>query len=168
MPFRHFRRFPSLSNHHPAFARHPAAPAAHPSHSATSGPNGTPVTPDITLFAISTIHSADFVRYYTEPGGERHERIEEQHDRRERRKHGSHKNRGSHRQNPEDRLITRDVALVMLATFFFMSSNMTVTPIVAGYGETLGATGMMMGAIAGVMSFVSLFCRPTQVTRRIW
>ncbi|WP_276860489.1 MFS transporter [Bifidobacterium merycicum] len=61
---------------------------------------------------------------------------------------------------PKDRLITRDVALVMLATFFFMSSNMIVTPIVAGYGESLGATGMMMGAIAGVMSFVSLFCRP--------
>lgn len=61
---------------------------------------------------------------------------------------------------PKDRLITRDVALVMLATFFFMASNMTITPIVAGYGETLGATGAMMGVIAGVMSFVSLFCRP--------
>lgn len=67
---------------------------------------------------------------------------------------------GATGKTPKDRLITRDVALVMLATFFFMSSNMTVTPIVAGYGETLGATGMMMGAIAGVMSFVSLFCRP--------
>ena len=61
---------------------------------------------------------------------------------------------------PKDRLITRDVALVMLATFFFMASNMTVTPIVAGYGETLGATGALMGVIAGAMSFVSLFCRP--------
>ncbi|WP_420829188.1 MFS transporter [Bifidobacterium pongonis] len=48
----------------------------------------------------------------------------------------------------------------MLATFFFMSSNMTVTPIVAGYGESLGATGILMGVVAGVMSFVSLFCRP--------
>lgn len=60
----------------------------------------------------------------------------------------------------KDRLITRDVALVMLATFFFMTSNMIITPIIAGYGESMGAAGTMMGIIAGVMSFVSLFCRP--------
>ena len=71
--------------------------------------------------------------------------------------HGNGKSPGK---APKDRLITRDVALVMLATFFFMASNMTITPIVAGYGETLGATGALMGVIAGVMSFVSLFCRP--------
>lgn len=59
-----------------------------------------------------------------------------------------------------DRLITRDVALVMLATFFFMTSNMVVNPIIAGYGESMGATGSLMGVIAGAMSFVSLFCRP--------
>lgn len=60
----------------------------------------------------------------------------------------------------KDRLITRDVALVMTATFFFMTSNMVVTPIIAGYGESLGAAGTLMGTIAGAMSFVSLFCRP--------
>lgn len=60
----------------------------------------------------------------------------------------------------KDRLITRDVALVMLATFFFMTSNMVITPVIAGYGESMGATGAMMGVIAGAMSFVSLFCRP--------
>lgn len=59
----------------------------------------------------------------------------------------------------KDRLITRDVALVMLATFFFMTSNMVVNPIIAGYGESMGATGSLMGVIAGAMSFVSLFCR---------
>lgn len=60
----------------------------------------------------------------------------------------------------KDRLITRDVALVMMATFFFMTSNMVVNPIIAGYGESMGAAGTLMGVIAGAMSFVSLFCRP--------
>ena len=48
----------------------------------------------------------------------------------------------------------------MLATFCFMSSNMLANPIVAGYAESLGADGMLMGAVAGSMSFISLFCRP--------
>lgn len=67
---------------------------------------------------------------------------------------------GTHDTTKKDRLITRDVALVMTATFFFMTSNMVVTPIIAGYGESLGAAGTLMGTIAGAMSFVSLFCRP--------
>ncbi|MEF2872180.1 MAG: MFS transporter [Bifidobacterium catenulatum] len=63
-------------------------------------------------------------------------------------------------QHKHDRLITRDMALVMLATFCFMSSNMLANPIVAGYTESLGASGMLMGVVAGSMSFISLFCRP--------
>lgn len=63
-------------------------------------------------------------------------------------------------QRKHDRLITRDMALVMLATFCFMSSNMLANPIVAGYAELLGASGMLMGVVAGSMSFISLFCRP--------
>ncbi|WP_137656831.1 MFS transporter [Bifidobacterium moukalabense] len=69
-------------------------------------------------------------------------------------------NAGMANRPKKDRLITRDVALVMLATFFFMTSNMIITPIIAGYAELMGAAGTMMGVIAGVMSFVSLFCRP--------
>lgn len=52
------------------------------------------------------------------------------------------------------------MALVMIATFCFMSSNMLANPIVAGYAESLGASGMLMGVVAGSMSFISLFCRP--------
>lgn len=63
-------------------------------------------------------------------------------------------------QRKHDRLITRNMALVMLATFCFMSSNMLANPIVAGYAESLGASGMLMGVVAGSMSFISLFCRP--------
>ena len=56
--------------------------------------------------------------------------------------------------------ITRDMALVMIATFCFMVTNMLANPLVAGYAESLGAPGAMMGVVAGVMSLVSLFCRP--------
>ena len=62
--------------------------------------------------------------------------------------------------NPSERLITRDVALVMVATFCFMASNMLATPLMAGFSESLGASGAMMGVIAGMMNVVSLFCRP--------
>ena len=59
-----------------------------------------------------------------------------------------------------DRLVTRDVALVMIAAFCFFASNMLVTPLMAGYSESLGATGAIMGLVSGMMSIVSLFCRP--------
>ncbi|PLS31429.1 multidrug resistance protein B [Bifidobacterium margollesii] len=62
--------------------------------------------------------------------------------------------------NPDERLITRDVALVMLATFCFMASNTLSSLLMAGFSESLGASGAMMGLVAGMMSLVSLFCRP--------
>lgn len=62
--------------------------------------------------------------------------------------------------NPGERLITRDVALVMVATFCFMASNMLATPLMAGFSASLGATGALMGVVAGMMNVVSLFCRP--------
>ncbi|WP_160268329.1 MFS transporter [Bifidobacterium gallicum] len=60
----------------------------------------------------------------------------------------------------KERLITRDVALIMFATFCFMSASMLGNPIVAGFAGSLGANGTMMGLIAAVMSGVALFCRP--------
>ena len=62
--------------------------------------------------------------------------------------------------NQQDHLITRDTALVMAAAFCFFASNMLVTPLMAGYAETLGAAGAIMGLASGMMSIVSLFCRP--------
>lgn len=59
-----------------------------------------------------------------------------------------------------DRLVTRDVALVMAAAFCFFAANMLVTPLMAGYSESLGATGAVMGLASGAMSIVSLVCRP--------
>ena len=60
----------------------------------------------------------------------------------------------------DDRLMNRDVALVMAATFCFMASNMLVSPLMAGFSESLGAGGALMGVVAAMMNVVSLFCRP--------
>lgn len=60
----------------------------------------------------------------------------------------------------KERLITRDVALIMAATFFFMTASMMGGPIVAGFAHTLGANGALMGFIAGALSLAALFCRP--------
>lgn len=67
---------------------------------------------------------------------------------------------GTLTKNNDERLITRDVALVMIATFCFMASNMLATPLMAGYSEELGASGALMGLVSGAMTIVALFCRP--------
>lgn len=60
----------------------------------------------------------------------------------------------------KERLITRDVVLIMAATFFFMTASMMSGPIIAGFAHTLGANGALMGFIAGALSLAALFCRP--------
>ncbi|MGO5463505.1 MFS transporter [Bifidobacterium animalis] len=59
-----------------------------------------------------------------------------------------------------ERLITRDVALIMAATFFYMTSSMMGTPIIAGFSHSLGASGAVMGFLAGALSLSALICRP--------
>ena len=59
-----------------------------------------------------------------------------------------------------DRLITRDIALIMAGTFCYMTSSMMGTPIIAGFSQSLGANGAIMGFIAGALSLSSLVCRP--------
>ena len=59
-----------------------------------------------------------------------------------------------------ERLITRDVALIMAATFFYMTSSMMGTPIIAGFSKSLGASGALMGFLAGALSLSALICRP--------
>ncbi|WP_213292189.1 MFS transporter [Bifidobacterium animalis] len=59
-----------------------------------------------------------------------------------------------------ERLITRDVALIMAATFFYMTSSMMGTPIIAGFSHSLGASGALMGFLAGALSLSALICRP--------
>ncbi len=50
--------------------------------------------------------------------------------------------------------------LVLAASFFFMASPMMVTPLIAGFSESLGASAAVMGLMGGIMNLCSLFCRP--------
>lgn len=53
-----------------------------------------------------------------------------------------------------------DITLILLSSFFYMASPMLITPLIAGYSESLGASAAVMGLIGGLMNICSLFCRP--------
>ena len=46
----------------------------------------------------------------------------------------------------------RDIILILIASFFYMTSPMLITPIIAGISETHGANGTTMGLIGGIMN----------------
>lgn len=58
------------------------------------------------------------------------------------------------------KLLSRDVSLILIASFFYMACPMMVTPLIAGFSESLGASAVLMGLIGGMMNIVSLCCRP--------
>ena len=60
----------------------------------------------------------------------------------------------------KDRYLTKDIVLVLAASFFFMASPMMVTPLITGFTESLGASAAVMGLMGGAMNLCSLFCRP--------
>lgn len=60
----------------------------------------------------------------------------------------------------KDSIYTKDIVLVLVASFFYMISPMLTTPLIAGYAEYLGAGAFLMGIIGGLMNLCSLFCRP--------
>ena len=55
---------------------------------------------------------------------------------------------------------SKDIILVLAATFFYMASPMLVTPLITGFTESIGASAALMGLVGGLMNLVSLFCRP--------
>ena len=57
-------------------------------------------------------------------------------------------------------IYTKDVVLVMAASFFFMFSVMFVTPLINGFALDLGASTIFAGVITGMMSIISMFLRP--------
>ena len=57
-------------------------------------------------------------------------------------------------------LYSKDIMLVLAATFFYMASPMLVTPLITGFTESIGASAALMGLVGGLMNLVSLFCRP--------
>ena len=56
--------------------------------------------------------------------------------------------------------LRHDIILILISSFFYLASPMLVTPLIAGYSESLGATATLMGIIGGLMNICALFCRP--------
>lgn len=57
-------------------------------------------------------------------------------------------------------IYTKDVILVMAASFFFMFSTMFVNPLINGYARHLGASATFAGIIVGIMSIAAMLLRP--------
>ena len=57
-------------------------------------------------------------------------------------------------------ILTKDIVLVLAASFCFMSSPMLVNPLITGFTQSLGASAAMMGMVGGLTNLVSLLCRP--------
>lgn len=57
-------------------------------------------------------------------------------------------------------IYSKDVILVLAASFFYMSSPMLVTPLITGFAGSIGASAAVMGFVGGLMNLCSLFCRP--------
>lgn len=57
-------------------------------------------------------------------------------------------------------IYSKDVILVMAASFFFMFSTMFVNPLINGYAKHLGASSAFAGFIVGIMSIAAMFLRP--------
>jgi MFS family permease len=64
------------------------------------------------------------------------------------------------KQKDEEKVYSKDVVLVMAASFFFMFSNMYCNPLINGYAQELGASSAFAGVIVGMMSIVAMFLRP--------
>lgn len=57
-------------------------------------------------------------------------------------------------------MFSRDIILILTASFFYMSSPMLVTPLITGFAGSLGASAALMGMTGVLMYLCSLFCRP--------
>jgi predicted MFS family arabinose efflux permease len=58
------------------------------------------------------------------------------------------------------RTYSRDIVLILAASFFYLSSPMLVTPLITGFSASVGASAGLMGIIGGLMNLCALFCRP--------
>ena len=54
----------------------------------------------------------------------------------------------------------QDIILILIASFFYFSSPMLVTPLITGFTGELGASASLMGIVGGLMNLCSLLCRP--------
>ena len=59
---------------------------------------------------------------------------------------------------------SKDVILVMTASFLFLFGTMFNNPLINGYAESLGASSILAGVIVGIMSFAAMFLRQSPAT----
>lgn len=55
---------------------------------------------------------------------------------------------------------SRDIVLLLAATFFYMASPMQVTPLITGFSEQLGAGAGVMGLVGGLTNLCCLVFQP--------
>lgn len=60
----------------------------------------------------------------------------------------------------ESKSCKHDIILILISSFFYLSSPMLVTPLITGYSESLGSSAAMMGIIGGLMNICAFFCWP--------
>lgn len=58
------------------------------------------------------------------------------------------------------RVYNKNIILILIASFCYMACPMMVTPLITGYAKILGASGVIMGIIGGLMNICSLVVRP--------
>lgn len=58
------------------------------------------------------------------------------------------------------KVLSKQLVLLLIATFLFMMSSMMANPIIVGYCGSLGGTGWVMGIVSGILNICSFFCRP--------
>ena len=56
----------------------------------------------------------------------------------------------------EKKLYSKDIILVLAASFFYMSSPMLVTPLITGFTESIGASAAVMGFVGGLLNLCSV------------
>lgn len=57
-------------------------------------------------------------------------------------------------------IYSKDILLVLAASFFYMASPMLVTPLITGFTESISSSAVLMGIVGGMMNLCSLICRP--------
>lgn len=60
----------------------------------------------------------------------------------------------------KQQIFTKNIILILTASFFYLSSPMLVTPLITGFSSSVGASAGLMGIIGGLMNLCALFCRP--------
>ncbi len=57
-------------------------------------------------------------------------------------------------------IMSKDVILLLAASFFYLASPMLVTPLITGFSESLGAGAFVMGVVGGLTNLFALLVQP--------